>query len=329
MADEHTSIPQRVHRTTSVDDAHQIGERLFHPHRLTPRTASGDFSFTANSIDIGDVAIGSLRYRTAVRVDTPPYASWYQLNVTTTGTLRTLVGERLVEVTPSRAAVYGPDVDTAFSGFERPTVMIAIKLKRDVVERRARDLLPAEMSRDDPVALSPTLDVAHGAGCTWLALARRVAEATRRHGPLDERVAAHYSDRLVTGLVVCGMQEQLARAARAGDLPVISPETAIDRAREAIEAAHGAPLGLETLATLSGVTGRALQQAFRQAHDMTPMQFQLGVRLDRVRAELAVATPATASVADVATRHGFAHLGRFAGSYAARFGERPSETLRR
>ncbi|MEU4714350.1 helix-turn-helix domain-containing protein [Micromonospora purpureochromogenes] len=36
-----------------------------------------------------------------------------------------------------------------------------------------------------------------------------------------------------------------------------------------------------------------------------------------------------ASVTAIAVQHGFAHLGRFAGEYRARFGESPSTTLRR
>ena len=52
------------------------------------------------------------------------------------------------------------------------------------------------------------------------------------------------------------------------------------------------------------------------------------VRLARARADLE-APGRNTSVTNVAYDCGFSHLGRFAQEYARRFGESPSETLRR
>jgi AraC-like DNA-binding protein len=52
-------------------------------------------------------------------------------------------------------------------------------------------------------------------------------------------------------------------------------------------------------------------------------------RLELVRAELGGTGRRGGTVAEVATLAGFAHLGRFARDYQRRFGELPSETLRR
>jgi AraC-like DNA-binding protein len=53
------------------------------------------------------------------------------------------------------------------------------------------------------------------------------------------------------------------------------------------------------------------------------------LRLNAMRRELLGATEETLRVADLAQRHGIAHLGRFAGEYRRMFGELPSQTLRR
>ena len=53
------------------------------------------------------------------------------------------------------------------------------------------------------------------------------------------------------------------------------------------------------------------------------------IRLDRARRSLLVADPASVSVADVAARWGFFHLGRFAEAYRALYQEPPSRTLAR
>jgi AraC-like DNA-binding protein len=53
------------------------------------------------------------------------------------------------------------------------------------------------------------------------------------------------------------------------------------------------------------------------------------VRLDRAQAQLSRPPSADTTVADIAHRWGFAHLGRFAAAYRARFGSTPSQTLHR
>jgi transcriptional regulator GlxA family with amidase domain len=61
---------------------------------------------------------------------------------------------------------------------------------------------------------------------------------------------------------------------------------------------------------------------------MAPMAYVEHVRLERVHDTLTEADPARTTVAEVAYRWGFTHLGRFAQAYGRRYGRYPSETLR-
>jgi AraC-like DNA-binding protein len=87
------------------------------------------------------------------------------------------------------------------------------------------------------------------------------------------------------------------------------------------------PLSVQDLAQKVGVTPRAIQMAFREQRGCTPGQFLRDLRLDEARRLLA--TQPNKSVSDIAMGLGFLHLGRFSGSYLARFGELPSETRRK
>ena len=89
------------------------------------------------------------------------------------------------------------------------------------------------------------------------------------------------------------------------------------------------PVGTDEAAAAAGLSARGLQQAFRRTLGVTPTQYLRGLRLERVREELAAAAPGDVLVSDVARRWGFAHLGRFAGTYQQRWGEHPTDTLRR
>lgn len=77
-----------------------------------------------------------------------------------------------------------------------------------------------------------------------------------------------------------------------------------------------------------GLSSRTLHRLLRRELGLSPMRLLRRVRLAQARADLEEAAPQT-SVTGVAYDCGFAHLGRFAQEYARRYGESPSQTLRR
>jgi AraC-like DNA-binding protein len=82
----------------------------------------------------------------------------------------------------------------------------------------------------------------------------------------------------------------------------------------------------ELCATL-GVPERTLRDCCVKFLGVSPCQYMRLRRLNLVRAELKRADPATTSVAQIARRHHFSELGRFAAVYRRIFGEFPSVTL--
>jgi len=88
------------------------------------------------------------------------------------------------------------------------------------------------------------------------------------------------------------------------------------------------PITLISIAEEIGVSARALQVAFRAHRSYSPMQFLKERRLELAHQRLLEAAPGT-TVAAIAMAAGMDHLGRFSLEYKKRFGESPSETLRR
>lgn len=85
-----------------------------------------------------------------------------------------------------------------------------------------------------------------------------------------------------------------------------------------------------SLADIAGavhVTPRALQYMFRKHRDCTPIEYVRRVRLDHAHRDLLRGDRHTTSVAQIARRWGFAHLGRFAIYYRGEYGRSPHETL--
>jgi AraC-like DNA-binding protein len=94
-----------------------------------------------------------------------------------------------------------------------------------------------------------------------------------------------------------------------------------------IESRLCAPVSLEDLARAAGVSSRTLNALCQRHFALSPMELLRNARLDAVRARLLL-DPA-ASITETALEYGFGHLGRFAGYYAARFNELPSDTQKR
>jgi AraC-like DNA-binding protein len=88
------------------------------------------------------------------------------------------------------------------------------------------------------------------------------------------------------------------------------------------------PIRLSTLARIAGVPPRTLETHFMRFLGTTPMGWVRQARLTHARRTL-LASEGRVTVTDVALDCGFNQLGRFAAQYCRRFGEPPSETLRR
>lgn len=130
----------------------------------------------------------------------------------------------------------------------------------------------------------------------------------------------------------------VASAVRArGDLPrhlaerertMLSHSRIVAAAEECMRARLGEPLYVSDLCMATGASERTLRSAFRNVYGMGPNRLLKLRRIHQVRRELERGDDRTL-VSEVAQRHGFWDLGRFAGDYRAVVGEPPSQTLRR
>lgn len=88
----------------------------------------------------------------------------------------------------------------------------------------------------------------------------------------------------------------------------------------------GEPIRMRELSRLAGMSDRGLRNAFRRERGVSPKQFQTRERLIEAHRALCGAG-AGDRITDIATRHGFFELGRFAQLYRHAYGETPSQTL--
>ncbi|GAA1869246.1 AraC family transcriptional regulator [Brevibacterium marinum] len=317
-----TDLKPRWLRGQSPEEAREVGTELYYPHRLRIRGVGRRFEMRATATEVGPLSIGTLKYTTPVTVETGPYEEAYQVNIALNGSFRTSAGSRAIVANRQQGAVYRPDVDTAFSGWDAPCTMFTVKIDRPEFERITEHYLGTQLH--SPIDFTLPLTVDTGDGAAWMRSVRLLANLSQS-GAAGPLLIDHMVEEVIIGLL-WATEHSLHR-----HLQGASPASA-SALRRGVELIHAIPeesLTLDTLAQYAGVSGRSLQISFRRELGLSPMQYLKSVRLDRVAAALRESEACDSPVSEVAQRFGFSHLGRFASDYAGRHGEKPSETCRR
>jgi len=102
----------------------------------------------------------------------------------------------------------------------------------------------------------------------------------------------------------------------------------VRRAIDAMRSNAGRDWSMKGLASVAGVSSRTLQRQFRIFLGKAPRETLRDIRFERARREL-LQGAVEAKVTDIALRCGFPHGGRFSVEYRRRYGETPSQTLKR
>ena len=176
------------------------------------------------------------------------------------------------------------------------------------------------------IDFAPRFDLGSAAGqVVRSAVSAMIAQADGQSDPMaDPAQAAHFESVVVGALLLHQRHSHSALLDNAGT-------GAISRdVRRAIDYLHGNlgnPISLTDIVEIAGVPARTLNEHFRAATGFPPMAYLQRQRLDAVRESL-LSNPGC-GVTATALAFGFVHFGRFSAAYRRRFGEAPSETLKR
>lgn len=310
-------------RTEDPEDAHERTERLMTGHRMTVDRRGAPFR-----ADVGWVAgegLGLLRfsYGAEVEIRSHPLDDFATVHLPSRGGFRAEHQGMRVRAGTSCGAVFsssGPLTMRWDAGLE----LLVLKIARLDLERGLAALLGRAPER--PVTFDLEAPRVRGALGGPAELVRSTCAAAGPDGP-PPRVWSTLRDMVCASLLL-GHPHSFTDALRAPAPPASSSvvRRVLDRAGEDPTRPPTAP----ELARLTGVSERTLRTIFHAEFGVGPVTHLRRRRLDAVHRELLALDPtAPSTVADVAHRHGFAHAGRFAAEYRARFGEAPSTTLGR
>ena len=308
-------------RTADLDEAEAFCRRICYDSvRVTTATRDAVVDYVADGIRLGGLTVGEVRYGTAVTLTASDLEHAYHVLAPLSGAVESRQNGRVVIGHPGCAVVLQP-VGHIRLVWTPDCRMLSVKVDRATLERELDAALDRQLA--SPVPLGPSFAIASGPGRSWAALVRLLM--TEMRGP-DGLFGQPQMARRLRDLVVSGLALSVEHP-YAGEPPGRRPRT-VKRALDAMNAAPAHPFTAAELAAVAGVGVRVLQESFKQHVGVPPLTYLRRLRLDGVRAELTRADPGQVSVAEVAARWGFSHLGRFAAAYRKRYGESPSHTLR-
>ena len=314
-------------QTTDLDETRAAIGRHYYRNFVDTLRPAAQLDTRMHIVHFGPFTVGDVAFGTDVRLRLGELNA-YHVDVVLAGRLAWRQGRSAVlHASEDEAAVFQPVGDTVLERCSGDCRMLAVKIEQTALETQLARMLDAPVTL--PIQLGPRLDVAGGPGRTWTRMLRVLtADAAEQRGlahhPL---IADRLHETLLSGLLLATDHPYRERLEHQDRQPSATPRS-VRRAMEAIQAHPDQSFTIARLADIAGVSQRSLQKGFQRYAGTSPMSYLRDVRLARVRDDLHDTDPTEATVADIACRWGFVHLGRFAGAYRARYGESPSQTLR-
>lgn len=313
----------QLFRTRALDEAREQVGRVFSPHRLELLRGE-ELNAVQNVARLQHVCLSFLSYGGAVRVRVRGLESFYLVQMLQAGRAKVTAGGQSVISTPSLASVLSPDdsVEMAWSPHSR---QLDVYLERGALERQLEALIDTPLRR--PLRFSLGMELWKAQSRDWLRLVSILQDEFERGGVLLRQplAAAQLEELLMTTLLLAQPSNY---SALLNSEPALSAPRSLRQVLDYLEAHVQEPLTVGELARVANVSVRSLQQSFRRHLDTTPTAQIRAMRLQRAHEDLLAADPqAGRSVAEIALRWGFTHLGRFSLLYRKEFGVAPSRTL--
>jgi AraC-like DNA-binding protein len=300
-------------QTSNANEAVETVEGLYGPHSLALRTRAG-LDMRLAGFDVGRLTVSGIEYGCQAIAHTDEPHDYWIFSYAARGEI--VVGKELARA--GNAGVRQPEAagDVPMSADLR---LMNLKVSQADLMDAARTLfgeLPTAPLRFPELVAPGSAPALHLQG-----LMERLNQLPVCPGPHAALIERRWQEAALLELFMAWPHSWSRH------LGTEAPRrSAVERAVDYMQAHAGANVTLADIAQAAGVGARALSSGFEKKLGISPMRYLQQCRLERARADL---LDANASVTEIAYRWGFGNLGDFAARYRERFGEKPSETLRR
>jgi AraC-like DNA-binding protein len=309
-------------RTTDYDEAIDIITKVYVPHRLVLPERAVNLSLAWTPLR--NIVLGHLSYGAESHLIAPKLETFYHVNLTVRGRTRSTRGADEVFTDLQTGLVFLPSKPASVH-WSDDCLQLAMKIDKQGLEREMSKLLGRSLS--GAIDFDLGIDLNRPSVLRFVRALHFLRDELQNDGLATTPLGLAQLESLVLTSLLLGQPSNYSEELHGDDRAVHS--RAVRVVTQMMEAEPASERSLGDYAAAAGISARAMQDGFRRHLGTTPMAYLREIRLQSARTELERSDPETTTVAHVLGRWGFLQPGRAAGQYRARFGELPSETLRR
>jgi AraC-like DNA-binding protein len=318
---------REIFYTEEVREAGDLIAEALAPNQLTVQAPdAADFAASMHGARMRDVSLLYLDLHVATVLDFPHTGEYVAVHMPTNGRALVTSNDTTVEANPINAVVTSPHTAVTMA-FDLDSPHLVLRVELEALERHLARLMGRTLDR--AIAFDLAMDLTTAGAVRWHSAVQLLHTEVLQAGSLVSQglgISA-LEEFLMSTLLILQPSNYQRLLTRPDERP---GNRAVRRSIDFIEAHLSEDLTMEQIAAHVDMSIRSVQQGFRQEMEVSPMAYVRDRRLDKARAELSDAIPADGvSVTDVALKWGFNHLSNFSSLYRRRFGELPSQTLRR
>ncbi|MBP2448027.1 helix-turn-helix transcriptional regulator [Rhizobium leguminosarum] len=310
----------------SGTDPDALSEILSTPNSPIKAAAQADapIAYRCNFVSTDDLAIAECAYEGTISIRREAPNGKVIIFLPMEGNAVFDAGKEQIHSVPGRGCILGAGRATG-ARLVGPRRHLGLFIDQARINRQLTHMFERTIIGDTD--FHPIIDLTTGSGLVLQQLAVNLHRGLNRDGPLQQSPLALSA--LCDAMIYLLLETCPNRYSEALALPAPAPaprhvKWAIDFMRE-----HMAePISLSDIATAAKVSVRTLQQGFRQFRNTTPIAYLHELRMLAAHRDL-LESGTKQAVADIALRWGFTHLGRFSAEYRKRFGQLPSQALKR
>lgn len=310
--------------STDLHETEQQVGQLIWPHHMVADHMVRDIDARLDGLALGDMGLFYLRYGADVQIDAGEISDYYLIQTALSGKALIINGAMEAQAQQGFTTLISPRGSTLIN-MDSDCSYLVLMLKRKAVEKQLTEQL-------DSVLKAPILfDLEATTTNQSLAIQQTVAYLCRQYNELSTQLSSPSINRQFANLAISlvlntwhhNYTDKLDMAT-AVPLP-----WHVRKAVDFIQANIADTLSLQAIAKEIGVSSRTLQKGFNHFLNQTPSEYIRALKLSSIHQALLSASPQNHSVAEIMLQYGISDQGRFAQLYRQRFGELPSETLRR
>ena len=291
------------------------------PHDLHVHGAAQQVNARMHHMAFGGVSLNRLKYGADVDIEPGPLDDFYLIQMPLTGHALITSGNQQVGSDLDVASVLSP-LDSTTMRWSADCDQLMVRIDRMLVDRA----IGALSGRLEPETVRFQLGFRWRECAPWRCLMQYLSDCASH--PFDAsqyRLMVAQIEQLVVSTLVSAQPHNMREPATARCSAVLPRH--VKRVQDYLRANAGEPVTADQMALVAGVSVRSLYAGFKDYCGVSPMQYLRVLRLDGARH--ALLNEPECNIASIAMRWGFGHLGRFSMAYKARFGESPSQSLRR